>query len=303
MSLSRRHAFFLRVLTTGAVLMAMISVANFLCSFHGFDASAVLKIAKPGHAAIAEVNWHGTPLDDGYARLFMPVDDSTTVVSRGGVADRYRLVGVMLQTGDAAKSVAFIEDKAKGRQRRLRVGEALEPSVTIKSIASAEVWVCGPAGEECLRRDGQHSLGPTGSLVGMTTGSKERGSEGLERFGGARTGTNSWRFSRGTILEYYQELLDRPERLVKVFNSLAPVYDESRGIEGYLVTIEGEADFFEAVGLREGDIVRSVNSIEMTNRRRAENLIRRFTQNDLDLVIIELDRDGQRLKQIYDTSH
>jgi hypothetical protein len=48
--------------------------------------------------------------------------------------------------------------------------------------------------------------------------------------------------------------------------------------------------------------VRTVNSIEMTNRRRAENLIRRFTQNDLDLVIIELDRDGQRLKQIYDTA-
>ena len=302
MSFPRRHALFLRVLTTGAVLFALIAVANVLRPFCGLDASAVLKNAKPGRAAIAELDWHGPPLDARYARLFMPVDDSMTVVSRGGVEDRYRLVGVMLQTGNDARSVAFIEEKANGRQRRLRVGELLEPSVTVKSIASTEVWVSGPSGVECLRRDGQRAVDPAGSSGGIAAGINESGSEGLERFGGARTGTNSWRFSRGAILGYYQELLDRPEQLVKVFDSLAPVYDESRRIEGYRVTIVGEADFFEAVGLREGDIVRTVNSIEMTNRRRAENLIRRFTQNDLDLVIIELDRDGQRLKQIYDTA-
>lgn len=301
MSFPRRHALFLRVLTSGAALLALISVATVLRLSRELDADAVLNTAKTGRAAISEVDWHGPPLDGRYARLFMPLDDSMAVVSRVGVADRYRLVGVMLQADDAAKSVAFIEEKAKGWQRRLRVGEELEPSVAVKSITSTEVWVSGPAGEECLRRDGQRALDPPEASVGRA-GSSGSGSEGLERFGGARTGTNSWRFSRGAILEYYQELLDRPERLVKVFDSLAPVYDASQGIEGYRVTIEGEADFFDAVGLREGDIVRSVNSIEMTNRRRAENLIRRFTQNDLDLVIIELDRGGQRLKQIYDTA-
>jgi hypothetical protein len=290
------------VLTTGAALLALIAAIHAWRSSRELDAGTVLNNAKSGQAAISEVDWHGPPLDARYARLFVPLDDSIAVVARGGVADRYRLVGVMLQAGVPARSVAFIEEKAKGRQRRLRVGEALEPSVTVKSIASTEVWVSGPAGEECLRRDGQRAMDPAGSPVGVEVGGSGGVSEGLERFGGARTGTNSWRFSRGAILEYYQELLDRPERLVKVFDSLAPVYDASRGIEGYRVTIEGEADFFEAVGLREGDIVRSVNSIEMTNRRRAENLIRRFTQNDLDLVIIELDRGGQRLKQIYDTA-
>ncbi len=208
----------------------------------------------------------------------------------------------MLNAADSARSTAFIEEKSSGRQRRLRVGEVLEASVTVKSIASAEVWVVGPDGEECLVRDGRSVVLLPGTGVAKEMDGEGHGGEGLSRFGGERTGTNSWSFSRVAIMDYYQELMDRPERLVKVFDSLAPVYDDARRIEGYRVAIRGESDFFDAVGLHEGDVVRSVNSIEMTNRRRAENLIRRFTQNDLDLVIIELDRDGRRIKQYYDTT-
>jgi type II secretory pathway component PulC len=99
---------------------------------------------------------------------------------------------------------------------------------------------------------------------------------------------------------YYQELLDQPERLLKVFDSLAPLYNEERAIEGYRLNIEGEAEFFAAAGLRQNDVVRKVNGIEMTNRRRAENLIRRFAQDDLDIVVLELERDGAPVKQVYE---
>ncbi len=303
MSFSRRHAHLFRALTIGALLLALLSAASALRSIRKLDENAILKSENAGRASFYEANWHGLPLDARYASLFKPVDEPVKAATREGIADRYRLVGVMLQS-DAAKSVAFIEEKARGWQRRLRVGDELEPSVTVKSIASSEVWVSGPDGEECLRRDGQRGPGPASATVGGIAASagNRAGGAGLERFGGTQTGTNSWTFSRSAIMDYYQELLDRPERLVKVFDSLAPVYNEERSIEGYRVTIEGEADFFAAVGLREGDIVRSVNSIEMTNRRRAENLIRRFAQNDLDVVIIELDRDGKRVKQYYDTT-
>ena len=262
----------------------------------------VLKNEKSVCGIVTLPDWHLPPLNPDFESLFQALEEPDARPSEGRIADRYRLVGAMLHAADPARSTAFIEEKNSGRQRRLRVGEELEASVTVKSIASAEVWVVGPDGEECLVRDGRSVVLLPGTGVAKGTDGDGLGGEGLSRFGGERTGTNSWNFSRGAIMGYYQELMDRPERLVKVFDSLAPVYDDLRRIEGYRVTIRGEADFFDAVGLHDGDVVRSVNSIEMTNRRRAENLIGRFTQNDLDLVIIELDRDGRRIKQYYDTT-
>ena len=298
MSHPRRHALILRFLALGAALLALASVVSLLLLRHG---CAVRISEKTGSGGFRPVNWRVPPLDVGFESLFSPLGDVLPPQARGGLAERFRLVGVLLNAFEVGKSTAIIEEKATGRQRRLRVGEALEPQVTVKSITKAEVWVLGPHGEECLVREGRETSGASPSAAPSQAVDGDRGDGRLKRFGGVQTGTNSWAFSRASILDYYQELLDRPERLVKVFDSLAPVYDAERRIEGYRVGIEGEAEFFAAVGLRQGDIVRSVNSIEMTNRRRAENLIRRFTQNDLDVVIIELDRDGRRIKQFYET--
>ncbi len=48
-------------------------------------------------------------------------------------------------------------------------------------------------------------------------------------------------------------------------------------------------------------MVMSVNGIRMTNRYRAENLIRRFKDNDLDFVVMEVVRDGVTTKLYYNT--
>lgn len=297
MSHPRRHVFYFRLIVVGAVVLALTAVAGFLRQRHRSE----IRISENGGlVAYQPVDWRVPPLDTAFERLFSPLDDASQ--TRGnGIAERYRLVGVLLNAVEHAQSTAFIEEKATGRQRRLREGDFLEPQVTIRTIDSAEVWVLGPDGEECLVREGRQPSVSTPGPPSLAALDEARSGNRLKRFGGERKGTNSWAFSRAAILDYYQELLDRPERLVKVFDSLAPVYNDARAIEGYRVAIAGEAEFFAAVGLRQGDIVRSVNSIEMTNRRRAENLIRRFTQNDLDLVIIELDRDGRRFKQFYET--
>ncbi len=249
---------------------------------------------------LSPITWGGSPLDPDFAKLFRSSSETVAAGQTGGIASRYRLVGVMLNSSNSKKSTAFIEQKSTGTQRRLRIGEVLEASTTIKSISKDEVWVVSTAGEECLVREGKSA-----SRAPLQGGASPAGDGGpavnASRFGGKKTGENRWEFRHAAIMEYYQELMDRPERLVKVFDSLAPLYNDERKIEGYKVQIEGERDFFNAVGLHQNDVVRSVNGIEMTNRRRAENLIRRFTQNDLDLVVIELERDGKPVKQIYKT--
>lgn len=220
------------------------------------------------------------------------------------VAARYRLVGVMpgFGGGDAqVGATAIIETRASGAQQRLRVGGRLEPLWEVASVERRAVWLRGPGGMERLTpddgagtssRDGRRATDGAGAAADKTAP--------LRRFGGSRLGEGNWEFKREAIMGYYQELLDQPERLLRVFDSLAPVYNEARAIEGYRVNIEGEADFFAAADLRQNDVVRKVNGIEMTNRRRAENLIRRFAQDDLDIVVLELERDGASVKQVYE---
>lgn len=215
------------------------------------------------------------------------------------IAAKFRLVGVMLSgVSGPRRPMAIVEIRSDGHQKRLHEGDELEPHVRVATIERKEVWLHTPAGDVRLTRS---DAAATPDPTSKSSAEQPLGEKTLQRFGGEQIAENRWRFRRDAILNYYRELLDRPERLVKVFDSLAPVYTDARTIEGYRVNIEGEDEFFAAVGLRQGDVIRSVNSLEMTNRRRAEMLIRRFAQNDLDTVIIELERDGGTVKQIYET--
>ncbi len=116
---------------------------------------------------------------------------------------------------------------------------------------------------------------------------------------GETVGSNRWVYKRESLLDYYNELLDEPERLLQVFDSLKPLYNDTNKIEGYVLGVEGESDFFREVGLREGDIVRKVNSLEMTNRNRAEFFIRQVIQNQLSAVVIDVERNGEMTRLVY----
>ena len=96
---------------------------------------------------------------------------------------------------------------------------------------------------------------------------------------------------RQAVLDYYQELLDEPERMVTVFDSMKPLYDDRRKITGYVLDVEGEGNFFKAVGLRPGDVVHKVNSVPMTSRRWSDYFINEFSQNRLNVVVMDVERD------------
>lgn len=120
----------------------------------------------------------------------------------------------------------------------------------------------------------------------------------IERFGKI-VANNSWELRRGSLLDYYNELLEEPERLLHVFDSLKPLYGEGNRIKGYTLGVEGESEFFKAVGLREGDIIRKVNSLKMTSRNRAEFFIKQVAQNQLSAVVIDVERDGEPVRLVY----
>ena len=88
---------------------------------------------------------------------------------------------------------------------------------------------------------------------------------------GHRVGETRWEFNRDAILEYYQEMMDNPERLASLFLAMEADRDGAGKVAGYrLNTDVGERDFYTQVGLQHGDVVRKVNSMRMTSQRRAE---------------------------------
>lgn len=116
---------------------------------------------------------------------------------------------------------------------------------------------------------------------------------------GQRLREGYWELNRESLMAYYDELLDEPERLLHVFDSMAPLYTEEGRIEGYELNTVGEADFFAAVGFQEGDRVREVNSLPMTSRRRAEYFIRQVVESQLSAVVIDMERNGEKKRIVY----
>ena len=86
---------------------------------------------------------------------------------------------------------------------------------------------------------------------------------------------------------------------MKLFDSLAPLYNDAGNITGYTLDVQGEAEFFDAVVMKPGDVVRKVNSMPMTSRRRAEFFIREFVNDRANVIVLDIERGGKEQKLIY----
>jgi len=211
--------------------------------------------------------------------------------------DRYRLAGTFIIEGAGEpQRKAIIDDLAKHDQSLVSEGDRLDDS-SVRNIFYDHVILLTPAG---LRELWVDFAGRTGSNATVLASNPADGHLGAtNKFGCVKVQDNRWMFSRKPILDYYQELLDEPDRMVAIFDTMKPVRDEKSKITGYVVGIEGEKAFFDSVGLQQGDIVRAVNSFPMTNRRRAEAFIDQFLKDQMNAVVLDVERGGNLVKQVY----
>ena len=222
---------------------------------------------------------------------------------QGGVlAKRFRLAGTFFAYNAEADDMrrAILDDLSQDSQHIVREGDAIERVQVVRIFKDRIVLREGAHQEQLwlsFSRQGETEpavSGENGSGVDPLHGSAAE-----DRFGITQVGKARWVLKRDRLMEYYQELMDEPERLVQVFDSLKPLYDAKSKITGYQLGIEGEAEFFDAVGFNEGDIVRSVNSIPMTSRRHAEYFIKEFVNDRSNAFVLRLEREGVEQKLIY----
>lgn len=232
--------------------------------------------------------------------------DVESPVTEGRIAPirkLFRLAGTFFYEGtDQDDRKAILDDLRTATQVVVGEGDDIG-AYTVRNIHRDNVVLTSVGGdEEQLWLSFSRSGGGGGSSGhGAASGPGSDGASGpAARFGGRQVGEYRWVFEKQALLDYYAELRDEPDRLVRIFDSMKPIYDDRRKITGYVLDIEGEGPFFESVGLKQDDVVRSVNSMKMTSRRRAEHFIKEFVADRANVFRFDVERDGEPIQLRYE---
>lgn len=219
--------------------------------------------------------------------------------------DHFRLAGTFISSSEAGSDrelrKAIIDlldsDEQVLVEEGARVGE-----YTVRTIASKYVMLEGE--EEGLLRlslSFDFSESPSAPAV-AAPGQPLRRFEDMPALSTSRFGKqiadNRWVLRRDDLMAYYDEIVHRPDRLARLFLSMDDVVEEDQ-LRGYQVDMKGEKDLFAALGLQNGDVLRSVNSVKMTDPSRSEFMLQEFIQGRLSAVVFDIEREGQPQKLIH----
>ena len=115
---------------------------------------------------------------------------------------------------------------------------------------------------------------------------------------GKRVATNQWVIQRSLMMDYVEDLMRDPLRAAQMVRSMQA--DKVDGeTAGFTLKAEGEQNFFDSMGLEDGDTVRKVNSMKMKSGRRANYLIQEFMKERMSAVVLDVERNGTEQKLIY----
>jgi type II secretory pathway component PulC len=256
-------------------------------------------------ASLAKPRWPEAHAPDAELwQVFQPAPDQVT--EAGPLAGRFRLAGTFFVSGGEGDGAtgqrkAILDDLRTKQQVLLAEGESWD-GVQAVSVLDDQVRLRQGGAEETIRLS---FLGGTAAVAAAGTNQVAGGGVAVDqeptlettRFG-RKVGLNRWVLQREELTRYYQSLLDDPERIAALYVSLKPDYKES-AITGYTLDVTGEADFFAAMGMQQGDVIRKVNSMNMTSQKRAEYFMGEFMKNRLNAFVLDIERGGKPEKLIY----
>ncbi len=208
----------------------------------------------------------------------------------GALAQRFRLAGTFFTLeDDGSETRKAVLDAGAGGQHIVGEGGAVEDVVVACILRDRVV----------LRQGGEEAE----LWLGFTAAAGGPGADGAGvgegPFGREQTGERSWAFSREALQAYYRDVLNDPGRLLAMFDAMQPLRGDDGRIEGYRLQMGSERDLYTAAGLRDGDVVRKVNGMRMTSRRRAEYFIGEFARDRSNAFVLDIERDGDPMKMVY----
>ncbi|MEI6970918.1 MAG: hypothetical protein WCL44_05315 [bacterium] len=229
----------------------------------------------------------------------------------GAIAERFRLAGIFCwspgdSNGNETVRKAIIDNvQLKPVKETVAVeGDTLDGVVVARILDKSVILRDGAIEHEIFLAYSGSATGTVESAAAAAGIVAAAGQQILStnRFG-AYVGENRWIMSRDGLLGYVEELLQSPARVDKLFDSMVAVYETNdrgrRIITAHQLKTVGEKDFYEAVGLKEGDIVLKVNTEPVTSKRRAVKWIEDFRTGKESAFVLDIERNGNPMRLEY----
>jgi hypothetical protein len=115
----------------------------------------------------------------------------------------------------------------------------------------------------------------------------------------AASETNRFIIDRAPIVATCNDIQQDTTRLQSVAAAFALAHDSENRIVGFQVSVQAESDLATKLGLQDGDILLKINDMHVIKRSRLEQFAKDFIDNKANAFVIELDRRGKRIKQVY----
>jgi len=299
------HRFWLRTAWCAALLFG-VGLTRAVSRLPALSAPPALQPASPARS------WPEPVFGDAAPWAVFQRSGSVQSARLGPLAQRFRLAGTFFSYTGAPESeegpsarMAVLDDLQKHRQHLVEEGAQID-TVDVLRIYSDRILLAadGQREELPLAFLEQEASAADDPLVEAEPPTDPDGFENMpaletSRFG-KRIGEARWVLYRDSLLSYYQEMLDQPERIASLYMALQPVTDADQEIAGYVYQ-PGQApdELFAAAGVRAGDVIRHVNSMRMVSQPRGEYLMREFLKDNLNTFVFDIERDGEAQKLIY----
>jgi general secretion pathway protein C len=191
-----------------------------------------------------------------------PALASSDVAAPRRSALRVRLVGIALSTSGA--STCVIEDLGEQRQGLYKVGDAVQDGTRIERIEWQRVILSRDGEEEVLELSpGFPLVGASPSLAGAGTPASTAADIPMSRLPAGHlqvTGENQFVVDRTEFEQVLQVAMAQFPQQVHA----EPYYEQDR-LVGYRVSALHPGGLFSQIGLKDGDVVRRINTADFSN--------------------------------------
>lgn len=238
---------------------------------------------------IPERHWTALRSGPGGSR----VPEAAAAASSG----RFRLAGTFIVLGQTAYRKAILDDTKTGDQYLVAEDERAGPALVLR-VQPDRVTIQLEGRTEELTLDYESAVVSKPSTGILAPGTDTEAPPLETNAYGRRTQEDRWVISHEALTKYYLDLLDHPDRAAQLYRNFKPDMVDN-AVKGYRLDIEGEGDFLNAVGLKNGDVVRQVNSMNMTSQSRAEYFIKEVLTQNLGAIVLDIERDGEKKKLVY----